>query len=227
LERAATAEATLSSYVGLYLEEEIRREAVVRDLGPFIVFLKLAAAESGRQVNIAKLSQESGIAASTLKTYYQVLVDTFVGHWMPPYSRNARRRLLTAPRFFFFDLGVRNAAAEIPLDRAMLNLEGGRLLKHWVGLELIARAGYLGRGHRVSFWRLASGAEVDFVWETPREDLPIEVKWTERPRPEDARHVERFLEAHPNRARRGLVVCRCAEAQQLTRRVKAIPWRQL
>jgi predicted AAA+ superfamily ATPase len=226
-ERPGTAEATLSAYVGLYLEEEIRREAVVRDLGPFIVFLRLAAGDSGRQVNLAKLSQESGVAASTLKTYYQVLADTFVGHWMAAYSRSARRRLLTTPRFYLFDVGVRNAAAEVPMDTRLLNTEGGRLLEHWVAQELLARAGYLGRGYRVSFWRLASGAEVDFVWEAPREDVPIEVKWTARPRPEDARHIERFLDEHRTRARRGVVVCRCPEPQQLTRRVQAIPWSRL
>jgi uncharacterized protein len=226
-ESARSAEATLSAYVALYLEEEIRREAVVRDIGPFIVFLRLAATESGGQINLAKLSQESGIPASTLKTYYQVLVDTFVGQWIPPYSRNARRRLLTTPRFVLFDIGVRNAAADAPTDARAVRAEGGRLLEHWIAQDLLARASYLGRGHRVSFWRLASGAEVDFVWEAPHEDIPIEVKWTERPRPEDARHLERFLDEHRGRARRGLVVCRCPEPQQLTRRVKAIPWEHL
>jgi predicted AAA+ superfamily ATPase len=178
-------------------------------------------------VNLAKLSQESGIAASTLKTYYQVLVDTFVGHWVEGYTRRARKRLLTTPRFYFFDLGVRNAAADLPLSGRLTSDEGGPLLEHWVAQELIARASYLGRRHRVSFWRTSTGLEVDFVWEGPREDLPIEVKWTERPRPEDARHLEKFLDEYPGRARRGLVVCRCPEPQQLTKRVRAIGWERL
>jgi hypothetical protein len=49
----------------------------------------------------------------------------------------------------------------------------------------------------------------------------------ERPRAADARHVERFLDEFPARARRGLVVCRCPEPQQLTDRVRAIPWNRL
>ena len=55
--------------------------------------------------------------------------------------------------------------------------------------------------HRISFGRTKTGAEVDFVWEASREDIPIEVKWTDRPRPEDVRHVERFLDEPPPRAR--------------------------
>lgn len=226
-ESVETAAATLAAYVEHYLEEEIRREAAARDLGAFAVFLKLAAIESGGQVNLAALSQESGVPASTLKNYYQVLDETFTGFWMPAYGRSGRKRLLTTPRFYLFDTGVRNAAAELPPSSALFDTEGPRLLEHWVGLELIYRAAYLGVGHSVTFWRTTSGAEVDFVWESPGEEVPIEVKWTLRPRPEDARHVESFLSAYPRRARRGLVVCRCERPEQLTERVTAIPWDML
>lgn len=227
MESHAGATATLDAYVATYVEEEVRREALVRDLGPFQVFLRLAALESGQVMNLAKLSQESGVPASTLKNHYQVLVDTFLGHWMPAYGHPSRKRVLTTPRFYWFDLGVRNAAAQLPPTRELLQSQGGQLFEHWVAQELLARADQLGRGHRVSFWRTVDGVEVDFVFEGPRADLPIEVKWTERPRPEDARHVELFLDRFGNRAKRGLVVCRCERPQQLTDRVTAIPWSQL
>lgn len=223
-EAERTATATLSAYVENYLEDEIRREALARDIGAFSVFVKLAAVESGRQINLARLSQHSGVPAASLKNYYQVLEDTFVGWWVRAYGRAGRKRLLTTPRFLFFDTGVRNAAAELPADRAILATEGPSLLEQWVGLELLYRVSYLGRGHRVSFWRAVSGAEVDFVWESPRQDVPIEVKWTARPRPTDARHVEAFLDEYPRRARRGLLVCRCERPEQLTERVLAVPW---
>jgi predicted AAA+ superfamily ATPase len=122
---------------------------------------------------------------------------------------------------------VRNAAAELPLEARLADAQAGPLLEQWVAQELIARAHYLGRGYRVSFWRTTSGAEVDFVWETPREDVPIEVKWTARPRPSDARHLETFLDLYPPRARRGLLVSRCMKPEQLTERVRAVPWYSL
>ena len=223
-EPAGTARATLATYVEHYFEEEIRREALVREIGPFLVFLRLAALESGRQVNLARLSQESGVPVSTLKTYYQVLVDTFVGQWIPAYAGRSRKRLLTSPRFHFFDVGVRNAAAELGSEPRVSEELGGPLLEQWVAQDLVARADYAGRGHRVSFWRTTYGVEVDLVWESPREDVPIEVKWTTRPRPVDARHLETYLDEFPRRARRGLLVCRCPQPQQLTDRVTAIPW---
>lgn len=227
LEGPGAAALTLEAYVENHIEEEIRREALVRDLGAFSTFLRLAAAGSGRTVNVAHLSQDSGVPAATVRNHYQVLVDTFLGHWMEPYARSPRRRLLTTPRFYLFDLGVRNAAAGLPLDGRILDLAGGDLLEHWVGLELLHRAAVLGRSARVSFWRTRGGAGVDFVFEGADEDVPVEVKWSRSPRPEDARHVEAFLDEYPGRARRGVVVCRVDRPQQLTERVVALPWSSL
>ncbi|MFQ5676072.1 MAG: ATP-binding protein [bacterium] len=222
-----SAHKTLSAYVENYVEEEIRKEAIVRNTASFSIFLQLAALESGRQVNLTKISQESGIAVSTLKTYYQVLVDTFLGYWLHSYKKSSRKRLLTTPVFYFFDLGVRNAAAELVLNEALLGTVGGPLLEHLVGLELIQKAAYLGRGYNVSFWRTVSGAEVDFVFQTPEEDIPIEVKWTDNPTDRDARHVKKFLELNVGRAQRGYVVCRVPRAQQLSDNVLAIPFDEL
>ncbi|HNQ87628.1 MAG TPA: ATP-binding protein [Verrucomicrobiota bacterium] len=218
---------TLESYVELYLEEEIRREGLVRNLGAFQQFLELAALESGQTINFSAISKESGVPVATLRIFYQVLEDTFIGYRLPAYGERSRKRVLTTPRFLFFDLGVRNAAARLPLTAALVRTQAGSLFENWVGLELIHRCHYLGRTARVSGWRTAHGAEVDFVVETPSEAIPIEVKWTERPDESDARHLKLFLATYPRKARRGFVVCRCAEPRQITENIQAIPWQWL
>lgn len=103
----------------------------------------------------------------------------------------------------------------------------GELLEQWVTLELHRRCRAAGRGHALSCWRTYQGAEVDAVLETPKEIVPIEVKWTTRPDRHDAKHVDSFVAEHAPRARRGLVACRTPVAMQLTERVKAIPWQEL
>ncbi len=226
-EPVARRTATLTTYAEIYLEEEIRREAVVRDVGAFARFLNLAATESGRTMNLTALSQESGVPVATIRNYYQVLVDTFVGYWIMPYGHSGQKEILSTPRFLFFDLGVRNAAADVPLSRELLKTQAGPLFEHWVLLELVARAIYLGRGYQVQFWRTRHGAEVDAVVTTPKGDIPIEVKWTEKPRAADARHLERFLDTYAVRAKRGFLVCRVPRAMRLTDRVVAIPWQEL
>jgi predicted AAA+ superfamily ATPase len=218
---------TLESYADVYIEEEVLREMAARNLGDYGRFLQLAAIESGKPINLTKVSQESGLALSTIRGFYRTLEDTLLGFTVGPFSRSSRARLLKTPRFFFFDVGVRNAVAGLPLHRGILATEGGRLLEHWVACELYARIGYLGRGYRLSGWRTVDGAEVDFILETPREVIPIEVKYTQSPRPSDARGIEHFLKRHAGLARRGFLVCRTRRAEQLTPHVRAIPWQVL
>lgn len=227
LENEKTRIRTLESYVDLYLEEEIRREALVRNVGAFQQFLELAATESGRIINLTNISRESGVPVATLRTYYQVLEDTFVGYRIPAYGAAGRKRVLTTPRFLFYDNGVRNAAARYRFSTDLLKTQMGLLFENWVGQELLHRCLYEGRAYRLSFWRTAHGAEVDYVLETPDEVIPIEVKATESPSMADASHLKLFLETYPQRARRGFIVCRCREPRSLTENIEAIPWRNL
>jgi len=219
--------ATLEAYCEIYLEEEIRREALVRQIGPFAHFLELAALESGNIMNLTGLSQQSGIAVATLRTFYQVLIDTFVGYWLMPFSTRSRRRLLTTPKFYFFDTGVRNTLARIPLSEDVLRLQAGTLFEQWVTTELWHRCNYLGREYRLSFWRTVSGSEVDLILETPDEVIPIEIKWTTSPQISDARSLETFLDAYPKLAHRGFIVCRVPHTLQITKRVLAISYTDL
>ncbi len=86
---------------------------------------------------------------------------------------------------------------------------------------------FAGRGFGVGFWRTVSGAEVDFVWQSPKEDIPIEVKWTENPSSKDARHLEIFLEEYSQRCKKGFIVCRVQRARQISERITAIPWNEM
>jgi uncharacterized protein len=218
---------TLESYVDLYLEEEIRREALVRNVGAFQQFLELAATESGNIVNLSNISRESGVPVATLRTYYQVLKDTFVGYRIPAYGAPGRKRVLTTPRFLLYDNGVRNAAARYRFSPDLLKTQRGQLFENWVGQELMHRCFYAGRAYRLSFWCTAHGAEVDYVLETPDETIPIEVKATDSPSLVDASHLKLFLETYPQRARRGFLVCRCRTPRRLADNIEAIPWRNL
>ncbi len=63
----------LRSYVIAHLEEEIRREALVKDWGAFLRFLQWAAAESGQVVNYARIADDVGVAPVTVRSHYQLL----------------------------------------------------------------------------------------------------------------------------------------------------------
>lgn len=215
--------ALLRAYAYVYLEEELRREGLIKDWPAFARFLRLCALESGQLVNYAKIAKDAGVSAPTVKSHYQLLEDMFVGFHVPAFTGSARKAVLSTPRFLLFDLGVRHAAAELENNRDTVLANPGPLLEQWVGIELHKRLGYTGKG-RLTYFRTKAGAEVDYVVEQGRTLTPIEVKWTDNPTASDARHLTAFLAEHREHAPRGYVVCRCERPRELAANVLAIPW---
>jgi len=213
----------LRSYAVAHLEEEIRREAFVKDWAAFLRFLQLAARESGQITNHAAISREAGISQPTVKNHYQLLEDMFVGFTVTAWSRSPRKNVLSTPRFYIFDVGVRNAAAGLPISRTAVAANPGPLFEQWVGIEIWKRLQYRGDGS-LHFLRTKDGAEIDFIVETGKGVTPIEVKWTERPSNADCRHLRTFLDEHRATAKHGYIVCRCPRPMQLDARITAVPW---
>lgn len=213
----------LRAYSLVYLEEELRREALIKDWAAFARFLRLAALESGQMINYAKIAREAGVSLPTVKSHYQLLEDMFVGFRVTAFSGSPRKSVLSTERFYFFDLGVRHAAADLPVTPAAVRANPGPVFEQWVGIELWKRLQYLGSG-RLCYLRTKAGAEVDFIVERNRRLMPIEVKWTENPSLQDVRHLLTFLREHRGRAARGYLVCRCRHPLELHPRVTALPW---
>lgn len=213
----------LQAYAVVHLEEEIRREALVKDWGTFVRFLQLAAAESGQILNFAGISQESGVSQPTVKNYYQLLEDMFIGFRVPAYSKSPRKNLSSTPKFLLFDLGVRHAAAGLRPSQEVVKAHPGSLFEQWVGIELWKRLQYRGEG-KLYHLRTKDGAEIDFIIEVGRELIPVETKWTENPTSRDARELLKFTTEKPKEAKRGFLICRCTRPLQLNEKVMALPW---
>ncbi len=213
----------LKAFSVVHLEEEIRRESIVRDWGAFVRFLQLAAQESGQVLNHAAISREAGVSQPTVKGYYQLLEDMLVGFRVPAFARSPRKNLLSTPRFLFFDLGVRHAAAGLAPARELVRATPGPLLEQWVGIELWKRLQYLGDGS-LHYLRTRDGAEIDFIIERGASLTPIQIKWTENPGLSAARHLLTFLDEHPRQARCGYIICRCPRPLRLHEKIIALPW---
>jgi predicted AAA+ superfamily ATPase len=220
----ADRETDLASYVTTYLEEEVRAEALVRNLASFSRFLDLAASEAGRIVNLRGLSQDVGVAHTTVGEYYQILEDCLIVDRIEPYTKSSTRKKLTrSPRMLFFDLGVRRLAAN---EGRRPNRERfGEWFEQWVGIELVRMTRRHGRSP-VRFWRDPDGPEVDWVLDLDDRLVPIECKWTDAPTAQHARHLATFLREY-RPADRGFLVCRTPRRYRLAPRIEAVPWQDL
>jgi predicted AAA+ superfamily ATPase len=221
----ASREEDLRAYTTLYLDEEVRAEALVRNLGQFSRFLQLAALESGGIVHFRGIAQELGMAHTSVAGYYEILEDCLIAERVEPLSASRTRKKLTkSPRYLFFDLGVRRAAAEE--GRRLPPVVLGTLFEQFIGLELIQAVRHVSQPGKVLFWRDPDGPEVDWVLAVEDRLLPVETKWKEAPTQADARHVFTFLSEYKN-ATQGLVVCRTPRRFMLGKNVIALPWQEL
>lgn len=218
-------EIDLESYVTTYLEEEIRAEAVVRNLGDFARFLELAASESGGIINLRKLSQEIGVSHTTIGAYYQILEDCLIAERIESLTQSKTRKKLTkSDKYLFFDLGVRRVAANegVRPPREVM----GMLFEQFIGLELLMTAHIKGHGTKIRFWRDPDGPEVDWVIDAEGIFIPLEVKLTENPASSDIRHLEVFLSEYKS-AKAGFLICQVPRKTKLSEKIFALPWQSI
>ena len=169
----------LQSYTQLYLREEIRAEAAVRNLSGFVRFLPVAAVMHAQTVNAASIARDAGIARTTVNGYLEILDDTLLAVQLPAFEARLRVRERRRPKLYWADPGlVRAVKRQLGPVAAE---ERGALLEGWVLGLLRAHNEHQRIYDDIGYWAAAeSSAEVDFVLTRDREHLAIEVKASER-----------------------------------------------
>jgi len=192
----------IRSYVDDYLKEEIAAEGLVRNLPAFAGFLHAAALSDGELVNYANIARDCGVSAYAVRGYFDILVDTLLGTMLPAYRKRPKRRVILAPKFYFSDVGVVNHLARRGRIEPGSELFGDAL-ENWVHHELASYRAYTGFGFDISYWRLPSGIEVDFIIG----DLAaaIEVKASSRVHADHLKGLGALAEDHPRVGRRIVV----------------------
>ena len=165
----------LRTYAETYLMVEVQAEALTRNLGAFARFLEVAARRNGQLTNATSIARDVGVSRHTVQNHFEILVDTLLGYWLPPWKLKAATKQVRQSKFYFFDVGVARALsgrlAYPPSPEAL-----GALAETFVLNELRAWLAYHSLGYRLHFWRSYDGAEVDAMCETASGFVAIEVK---------------------------------------------------
>jgi len=162
----------LDAYINTYLKEEIKEEALVQNFTHFARFLKVASLANTEQLNFANVSQETGIPATSIRAWFDILSDTFTGFLLESWRDSKKRKAVSTAKFYFFDVGVANfLAGATVLDRN--GSAFGKAFEHFIAMELRCFLSYRRIKKDLSYWRTQTGFEVDFIIGS---DTAIEVK---------------------------------------------------
>ena len=157
----------LTTYAETYLQEEIRAEALTRNIGNFARFLEVAARQNGQVTNVSSIARDSSVSRQTVQNYFTILDDTMLGYWIEPWRLKRRTKQVQQPKFYLFDPGVARALSG-RIAYPPTQEECGPLLEAFLFNEIRAYLSYCGLHYNVHFWRSYDGVEVDFICETTR-----------------------------------------------------------
>lgn len=193
---AARPAQVLAAYAGLYLEQEVRQEGWVRNIGDFSRFLEAISFSHAAVLNAANVARECAVQRATVLGFLEVLEDLLLSFRLPVFARRARRQTTDHPKFYLFDAGVfRSLRPRGPLDRPEEIV--GAALEGLVAQHLRAWIAYSQGPAQLSFWRTRAGSEVDFVLYGEAGFWAFEVKNSERVRPADLRPLKAFKDEYP------------------------------
>ena len=194
----------LESYTQLYLREEIRAEAAVRNLPGFVRFLPIAALLHGQALNVAGIARDAGVARTTVAGYLDVLEDTLLTWRLPAFEARLRVRERRRPKLYWVDPGVVRAVKRQlgPVSAE----ERGALFEGWILGLLRAHAEEQPIFDSIHYWAPAeSSTEVDFLLRRDGEYLAVEAKAARRYNTALLRGL-RAIEVLPGLVRRVLVL---------------------
>jgi len=167
-------------FIGTYLERDIPL------LGPRIPaetlrrFWTILAHEQGTLLSAAAVAGAIGVSGQTIGRYLDLMVDLLLVRRLPPWSKNAGKRLVRSPKVYVRDSGLVHALLGLrDLDAILSHPVTGGSWEGFVIENLLAAAP---TGTSACFYRTAVGAEIDLVLDLPpKERWAIEIKRSSAP----------------------------------------------
>lgn len=208
----------LRAYVADYLKEEIVAEALTQNIPAFREFLGVAAITSSELINYVNIARETGVSHKVVRTYFDILEDTYLGFRIPPWRKSKDRRLITTEKFYLFDVGVANYLAR--RQPKIGSPEFGKAFEHYILMELKAYEAYRRPDWPITFWRTSTGREVDFI--LGDKELAVEIKGTARVHEGDLGGLQALLADGP--VKKSCVVCLEKQARWLGKDIEVLPW---
>ena len=212
-----------TGYQQTYLERDLRDLAHVADLGLFEQFIQIMALRSAQVLNLHDIARDCGSNATTVSRWLRILETGFLGQRLPPYFSNRVKRLVKAPKWYLTDSGLMSFLAGLEPDASLdAHPLRGPLFETYMMQNMASMLDAYLPEARLLHYRSHTGHEVDFVVETPRAVLAVEVKASTEVDARDLKGLSALVSAEP-RCLAGLVAYHGSVVRTLGPKMWAVP----
>jgi len=166
-----------SDYITTYIERDVRTLKHITQLAEFQRFLKLCAARSGQILNFSSIANDCGISVNTAKSWLSVLEASFIVYLLKPYYKNFNKRMIKAPKLYFYDTGLVCSLLNIqtPEQLSVHHLRG-ELFENLIVNEVKKYEFNHNIPDNLYYWRDKTGHEIDLLVEKGDSLQNIEIK---------------------------------------------------
>lgn len=166
----------LFEYINNYLYRDILTISKVKKPKKIIDLLTLLALQIGSEVSVSELAQNTNLTQATVENYLDVLEKMFVIFNVRGFSRNLRKEISKASKYYFFDMGLRNALIR-NFNSISLRSDAGVMFENWAISEKIKKSNNNRDFSNFYFWRTYDQQEIDLIEESKGEINAYEFKW--------------------------------------------------
>ncbi len=211
------------NYIETYIQKDVRLVKNVGNLGQFGLFVKMLAARVGQLLNLQSLANDCGISQNTVKSWLSILESGLIVKTLRPYYRNFNKRLVKAPKIYFYDTGVlcHLLSLNSPRDMATHALRGA-IFENFVFAEMEKHFFNRAESSPLYFWRDRRGREIDFLIDRPRLKL-VEVKSAQTITQEFFKNIEHFKQMASGQS----YLLYAGEDGQKRRGTTVLPWTEI
>ena len=166
------------SYLQTYIERDIRTLKAVENLNTFTRFLSLCAGRTGQILNLTSLANDTGVSVNTVKSWLSLLETSYIIFLLKPYHNNFNKRIIKAPKLYFFDTGVVSSLLRIPDEKALRNYPlYGALFENFIISEIAKQFYHSGKQPLMYYYKESNGKEIDCIIETSYDHIiALEIK---------------------------------------------------
>jgi predicted AAA+ superfamily ATPase len=204
------------NYFQTYIERDLRQLVHVKDLIQFQRFVRLCAGRIGQLLNLEGLGNDVGASSHTVKEWISILEASFILFRLQPYYENFGKRIIKSPKLYFTDVGLASYLLGIENNTQMARDPlRGNLVENLVVLELLKTRLNQGLDPHLYYFRDAHGHEVDLIFQSGNQLVPIEIKASQTFHDDFLNNLRFFQKLTKERCQRGFLIYSGTQEQSI------------